>query len=132
MNASSFASNDLNVEIIFDGEQSRRQKDIRRRGKFQRASRGTTCCFFISDIYTFGTGRRVYLLASDTLDYSLNVRQIDRLLRNIIYLTKRVSTSLFLLLSLEFASNRIVTRFARIGERLPRTDGRCSRTPSTH
>lgn len=42
---------------------------------------------------------QVYLLASDILDYSLNVRQIDRRLRNIIYLTKRVLLYYFYIIS---------------------------------
>lgn len=41
----------------------------------------------------------MYLLASDILDYSLNVRQIDRRLRNIIYLTKRVLLYYFYIIS---------------------------------
>lgn len=58
-----------------------------RRGKFRRTSlitKDDIAFYLIAGYRTFSlffgrkTDRRVYLLASDTLDYSLNVRQIDR------------------------------------------------------
>lgn len=89
----------LNVGIIFSGK----TQDVGGKRIFDavesfhrtpsRAPRRMMLLFIswmCSAYFLHGGPRQAYLLAPGVLDYSLNVRQIDRRLRNIIYLTKRV------------------------------------------